>query len=261
MNNNPIGVFDSGMGGLSVRAEIARRLPGESLVYFGDGKNCPYGKRSKEEITRFAEEAMDFLVAGGVKMIVVACNAATGAAIDHLRAKYAVPLIGMEPAVKPAALATESGVIGVLATAAAFKGELFRATAAKYRDRGVRIIETVGEGFVEVVENDLEDTPEAFETVNRAIEPMLDAGADHIVLGCTHYPFLWRQIERAIGNRRVRIVDSAPAIAKRIENLLDENGLRAAPGHRPVHGFHTAAGEDYRQHLIDKSSKASGMGV
>ncbi len=257
------------MGGLTVRAEIARALPHESLVYFGDGANVPYGPRPKEEIVGFVDEAVRRLVErGGVKMIVIACNAATGAAIDRLRAKYDIPIIGMEPAVKPAALTTETGTIGVLATAAAFRGELYRATAAKYRDR-VRILETVGEGFVELVEGDLEDTPEALETVRRAIEPMLEAGADRIVLGCTHYPYLAGQIRRVIENtnvnihdkssknadRGVQIVDSALAIARRVEQLLTENDLHADPENVPRHEFLSFAGDDYLRHLIRKSEK------
>lgn len=254
MNNSPIGVFDSGMGGLTVRAELARQLPGESLVYFGDGKNVPYGPRTKEEITGFVDQAFGILISKGVKMIVVACNAATGAAIDFLRAKYDIPIIGMEPAVKPAAQASQSSVIGVLATAAAFKGELYKATAAKYRGQ-VTIIETVGEGFVELVENDREETREAFETVERAVGPMLEAGADQIVLGCTHYPYLAGQIRSVIGSRDVRLVDSAAAIARRVDQLLSDNGLHASPEHKPTHGFFTFADETYLQHLIDKSAK------
>ncbi|MDR0908029.1 MAG: glutamate racemase [Rikenellaceae bacterium] len=254
MNNSAIGIFDSGMGGLSVRAEIARRLPNESLIYFGDGKNVPYGSRSKEDIIGFASEAVEFLLSKGVKMVVVACNAATAAAIDHLRAKYDIPIIGMEPAVKPAALASKRGAIGVLATAAALRGELFRATAAKYSEQ-VKIVETVGEGFVELVEDDLEDTPEAFQVVKTALEPMLEKGVDHIVLGCTHYPFLIRQIRQVVGERDVVIVDSAPAIARRVDQLLTEYNLHADEGHLPEYEFHTFAGEQYRQRLVAKSSK------
>ncbi len=254
MNDSPIGVFDSGMGGLTVRAELARRLPGESLVYFGDGKNVPYGPRTKEEITALADQAFGILLSKGVKMVVVACNAATGAAIGFLRAKYDVPMIGMEPAVKPAALTTRSGVIGVLATAAAFKGSLYQTTAARYRDK-VRIIETVGDGFVELVENDLEDTPEALETVRRAVQPMLEAGADRIVLGCTHYPYLIEPIKRVIGGREVEVIDSAAAIARRTDQLLTANGLHASPDHKPGHGFFTFADENYLRHLVDKSAK------
>lgn len=253
MNDRPIGVFDSGMGGLTVRAELARHLPNESLIYFGDGKNVPYGPRPKEEITAFVDQATGVLVNKGIKLLVVACNAATGAAIDFLRGKYDIPIIGMEPAVKPAAMGSKTGVIGVLATAAAFKGELYRGTAAKYSGQ-VRIIETVGEGFVELVENDLEDTAQAFETVNRVVAPMLDAGADHIVLGCTHYPFLAGQIRRAIGSRDVKVIDSARAIARRTEYILSENGLQAAPEHKPDHAFFTFADDAYLRRLVKKSA-------
>ncbi len=260
MDNRPIGIFDSGMGGLTVRAEIARALPHESLVYFGDGKNVPYGPRPKEEITWFVDKAVDRLIErNDVKMIVVACNAATGAAIDHLRARYDIPIIGMEPAVKSAALNTETGVIGVLATAAAFNGTLYRLTSSQWSDV-VRILEAVGEGFVEVVENDLENTPEALEIVRRTVEPMLAEGADRIVLGCTHYPFLVEQIRRVIdefsaktGATAVEIVDSAPAIARRVEQLLAEYDLHADPQNTPQHEFLSFADDDYREHLARKS--------
>jgi glutamate racemase len=253
MNNNSIAIFDSGMGGLTVRAAIKRALPGESLIYFGDGANVPYGPRPKEEIIEFTDKAVEQLLQKGVKMVVVACNAATGAAIDFLRAKYDIPFIGMEPAVKPAALTTETGVIGILATAATFRGDLYKATAARYRDK-VNIIETVGEGFVELVENDLEDTPEALETVRRVVEPMLTAGVDRIVTGCTHYPFLLRQIERVIAGRDVQVIDSAPAIARRVEQLLTEGDLHAAPEHAPEHQFMSFGDEDYVRRLVRKST-------
>lgn len=268
-NNNPIGIFDSGMGGLTVRAEIARVLPAESLIYFGDGKNVPYGSKTPAEITTHTAAAIDTLLGRGAKMIVVACNAATAAAIDYLRATYNVPIIGMEPAVKPAALNTETGIIGVLATAAALNGRLYKATAARFSGT-VKIVEAVGEGFVELVENDLEGTLEAFETVRKVLMPMLEAGADHIVLGCTHYPFLTPQIERVIGEfearnggkngdgrggKAVRIVDSAPAIARRTGDLLDKNNLRAEPDNRPEYQFFTSADEVYRRRLVRKSEK------
>ena len=184
-NNAPIGVFDSGLGGLTVWREVRRALPAESLVYLGDGKNCPYGSRPREEVRRLADEAVAFLVAQGCKLVVVACNTATAAAIDFLREKYApMPIVGMEPAVKPACLATRSGVVGVLATERSLDGELFRRTAARYGD-GVDLVTAPGRGFVELVENDLEATPEAEATVRAAVAEMLEHGADQIVLGCT----------------------------------------------------------------------------
>lgn len=278
MDNRPIGVFDSGMGGLTVHAEIARALPNESLIYFGDGKNVPYGPKSHEEITALVDQAVAQLIGRQAKMIVIACNAATGAAIEYLRAKYKVPIIGMEPAVKPAAEATRSGVIGVLATAAALNGDLYRATAARFRDK-VKIVEAVGEGFVELVENDMEDSAEAFETVRRVVEPMLEAGADHIVLGCTHYPFLSHQIERVIDewgcrtaendrdtakngvenlpkdSRKVQVIDSGAAIARRVEALLTENGLHAPNKPWPKYLFITAADKAYQRRLKKKSHR------
>ena len=188
-NNAPIGVYDSGMGGLTVWREIRRMLPGESLVYLGDGANCPYGSRPRGEVQALADAAVARLVELGCKMVVVACNTATAAAIDFLREKYAdLPIVGMEPAVKPACLATRSGVVGVLATERSLDGDLFRRTAAKYGS-GIEVLTYPGTGFVELVEGDREDTPEAEATVRAAVEPMLARGADQIVLGCTHYPF------------------------------------------------------------------------
>jgi glutamate racemase len=265
------------MGGLTVRAAVAHALPHESLVYFGDGANVPYGPRPRHEIIQFVDEAIRRLIEEhDVKMVVVACNAATGAAIDHLRTKYAgrnIPIVGMEPAVKPAALTTRTGTIGVLATAAAFRGPLYRATSEKYRGK-INILETVGEGFVELVETDRENTPEALETVRRALEPMLAAEADRIVLGCTHYPFLAPQIRRVIDrwwerrryenendkaettSKKPLIVDSAPAIARRTGQLLMENNMQADPGrHSSSHLFLSFAGEDYLTHLARKSEK------
>ena len=203
-NNAPIGVFDSGLGGLTVWREVRRALPAESLVYLGDGKNCPYGSRPREEVRRLADEAVAFLVAQGCKLVVVACNTATAAAIDFLREKYApMPIVGMEPAVKPACLATRSGVVGVLATERSLDGELFRRTAARYGD-GVDLVTAPGRGFVELVENDLEATPEAEATVRAAVAEMLEHGADQIVLGscstvtaCTSTPPTARNIRSA----------------------------------------------------------------
>ena len=157
MNDAPIGVFDSGLGGLTVWSELRRRLPRESLLYYGDGKNCPYGDKTREQVTEAVDFAIRRLVDRGVKLIVVACNAATAMAIDHLRAAYPIPFVGLEPAVKPAALSSRSGVIGILATAATLRGKLFRETSRRYEDR-VRIIARVGEGFVELVEQNRERT-------------------------------------------------------------------------------------------------------
>ena len=172
-NNAPIGIYDSGLGGLTVWREVRRLLPHETLVYLGDGKNCPYGSRPKEEIRALADEAVGVLVAAGCKLVVVACNTATAAAIDFLRAKYApLPIVGMEPAVKPACLATRSGVVGVLATERSLDGDLFRRTAARY-GRGIEVLTVPGRGFVELVEQNREQTPEAEACVRAAVGGML----------------------------------------------------------------------------------------
>lgn len=253
MNDAPIGVYDSGLGGLTVWREIRRALPDESLVYLGDGKNCPYGSRPREEIRRLADEAVGRLVDAGCKLIVVACNTATAAAIDFLREKYAgVPIVGMEPAVKPACLATRSRVVGVLATERSLDGDLFRHTAARYGE-GIEVLTVPGRGFVELVESDREETPEAEACVRAAVEPMLERGADQIVLGCTHYPFLLPVLRRVVGDRGVTIVDPSPAVARRVVQLLDRYGLRAPSPHRPTCEFLTFADEAYRRRLEQKA--------
>ncbi len=254
MNNAPIGVFDSGFGGLSVWRELRRVLPAESLVYFGDGKHCPYGPKPTEEVIGYVDQAVRFLIGKGVKMVVVACNAATASAIDYLRATYSIPFVGMEPAVKPAAGESRSGVIGILATEATLRGRLYLDTSSKFADR-VKIVPAVGEGFVELVEAGREDTPEAVAAAEKAVRPMLDAGADRIVLGCTHYPFMAGAIRRAIGDREVELVDPAPAVARRAQQVLAQAGLLAETSHRADYEFYTAADEDYRTRLRAKAAQ------
>ncbi len=255
MNNAPIGVFDSGQGGLSVWSELYRKLPHESLLYYGDGKNCPYGDQPRERIVEYSDYAVQRMLAAGVKMIVIACNTVTVAAISHLRTAYDVPFVGVEPAVKPAALTSRSGVVGILATAASLKGQLFQETSRRYADR-VRMIEQPGEGLVELVEGDREETPEAFEIVSRLLEPMIEQGADRIVLGCTHYPFLCGAMQRVIGNREVQLINPAPAVERRVEVLLKELSLAAAEDHEPEYSFMTSGDKEYLARLIAKSERA-----
>ena len=258
MNNSPIGIYDSGLGGLTVWREVRRALPGEPLVYLGDGKHCPYGSRPREEIARLADRAVAALVDRGCKMIVVACNTATAAAIDLLREKYApMPIVGMEPAVKPACIATRSGVVGVLATERSLDGDLFRRTAARYGE-GIEVVAVPGTGFVELVESDRESTPEAEACVRRAVAPMLRAGADQIVLGCTHYPFLLPLIERVVAGHDVSIIAPSPAVARRVVQLLDRFDLRAEPGRRTDLSFLTFADEAYRLRLEQKAMASLG---
>ena len=253
MDNRPIGVYDSGFGGLSVWRELCRLLPHESIIYLGDGKNCPYGGRSREQITTFAMEAMERLVEEGVKMVVVGCNTATTAAIQALRSRWEdMPIVGLEPAVKPACLTTKRGRIAVLATAHSLQSDMFLSTTARYAE-GVEVIKIVGEGFVDIVERGEEHSAKAYEAVRRVVEPLLSRGVDKIVLGCTHYPFLREPIERVVAGHGIDVIDSGEAVENRVESLLDEYGLRAESGHQPMYEFLTFADEEYRQRLERKA--------
>ena len=224
-----IGIFDSGSGGLSVYREIVKLLPQEQYVYFSDNAYCPYGEKTADFIQERGRTITEILLGLGADIIVVACNTATAAAIATLREEYpAIPFIGMEPAVKPAALGTETGVIGVLATAGTLKGSKYLNTRGRFED-DVRIVEHVGEGFVELVENGILDGPEAYETVRASLQPLLDAGADRIVLGCTHYPFL-RPVIEAIAGPDVQVIDPAPAVARQTVRVLAERGIPTGEG-------------------------------
>lgn len=253
MNNNPIGIYDSGFGGLSVWRELYRALPNESLVYLGDGKNCPYGSQPPEQIMQYATQSVERLLERGCKMIVVACNTATAVAIKYLRDMYpAVPFVGLEPAVKPACLTTKSGVVGVVATERSLQGEKFLTTLARYGE-GVEVVKVVGQGFVEAVESDAELLPQTEMLVRQTIEPIIEAGADVIVLGCTHYPFLRGVIDKVIGDRAVRVIDSGEAVEKRVESLLDEYDMRAATDNKAQYDFITYADEAYAERLRRKA--------
>ena len=247
-----IGIFDSGLGGISVWQALYDALPFESLIYLGDGLRCPYGSRSEAEVRAFTEEAVERLLAEGCKMIVIACNTATAVAIKYLREKYPnVPFVGLEPAVKPAALTTKTGIIGVLATERSLQGDHFRRAEAKYGEE-VRILKAVGEGFVEAVEANEEQTPETADLVRKAVAPLVEAGADKIVLGCTHYPFL-RDVIASVAGDGVEIIDSSEAVARRVATLLDENGIRAEEGAKAEYRFLTFADEAYAEKLRQKA--------
>ena len=224
-----IGVFDSGCGGLSVLKEIIKLLPDEKYIYLADNAHCPYGEKTKEYITDRCREITRLLMSKGAEIIVVACNTATAAAISSLRSEFPIKFIGMEPAVKPAALGTKSGVIGVLATAGTLKGSKYLATKSNYED-GCKIVEHVGEGFVEIVENGTANTPQTAQTVRSSLYPLLDQGADTIVLGCTHYPFLLPQLQEQAaayygGKVLCRFIDPAPAVANHLVDVMREEGL------------------------------------
>lgn len=214
-----ITVFDSGVGGLSVLKELIALAPSEEYLYFSDNAHCPYGEKSVEYIRERASQITETAIEHGAEIIVVACNTATAAAIRYLREKYPIPFVGMEPAVKPAALNSESKVIGVLATSGTLKGELFKNTSQKY-GKGVKIISRIGKGLVELVEQGKTEGPEAEKQISECIEPMIEAGADQIVLGCTHYPFLEETIKKCAPG--VNILNPAPAVARHTIEVIRE---------------------------------------
>lgn len=217
---NSIGVFDSGLGGLSVWQELIKLMPNEDIIYFADSGNCPYGNKKKAEIIDLSIQNTEFLLSKGAKIIVIACNTATAAAIEVLRAKFDVPFIGMEPAVKPAALRTKTGHIGVLATKGTLESERFQETKNKYA-KGTIVHMQIGEGLVQAVENQEIETTKTFELIQKYITPMLENKVDEIVLGCTHYPFLIPIINKIIP-QYIELINPAPAVAKQTEKVLLE---------------------------------------
>lgn len=222
-----IGIFDSGIGGMSVMKEIARLLPGEDILYYADCANCPYGEKTRDFVTDRAREISRFLIDKGAEVIVVACNTATAAAINTLRQEFDIPFIGMEPAIKPAAENTRTGIVGVLATAGTLKAKKYHDTREAYAD-DIKVVEHVGEGFVELVENGELSGERAEEVVRMSLAPLIEAGADHIVLGCTHYPFLTETITKVaqslVPERDIKIIDPAPAVARQLKKILGAQG-------------------------------------
>lgn len=223
-----IGLLDSGVGGLSVLREVHQLLPGAALHYLGDSAWCPYGTKSPEIISERVSAISDYLLSQGASILVIACNSATIHAVGALRATYPLPVVGMEPAVKPAAELTRSGVIGVLATEASIAGEKFHQLVHTHAS-GVRVITRPCPRFVELVEAGQLDGPEVEAAVDEAIAPLLDAGADVIVLGCTHYPFLRPVIEERLPAGTL-VVDTGPAVARQVETLLGPDPGASAKG-------------------------------
>ena len=251
-SDGAVGFFDSGLGGLCILDAFRALCPDESTVYIADSANCPYGNRPADEIVRLSRANTEELLSRGCKMVVVACNTATAAAIDTLRAEWPdVPFIGIEPAIKPAALESKTGIVGVLATAGTFGGRLYRETKAKFA-KEVTVIATVADEFVEIVEKgfrgskvqELESSrvqefkagfhvPEVERTVRAKIEPLLKAGCDRIVLGCTHFPHLSPIIEKVCAGR-AEVIDPSDAVARQAKRVLSRLGLTRAPSSVPA---------------------------
>lgn len=221
-SNNPIGLFDSGIGGTSIWKEVHNLLPNENTIYLADSKNAPYGLKSKDEIISLCFKNTEFLLKHNCKIIVVACNTATTNAIKELREKYDIPFIGIEPAIKPAALKSKTQTIGILATKGTLNSELFHNSVAQHPE--VKIIEQIGHGLVQLIENGDIDTPEMTELLESYLLPMVEKNIDYLVLGCSHYPYLVPQIKKIIPSR-IKIIDSGEAVAKQTKKILEEQNL------------------------------------
>jgi len=234
-----IGIFDSGVGGLSVLQAVRRELPHEDILYLGDQGHIPYGPRSKKEICTFATGITRFMLEQGAKLIVIACNTASAAALHDLREMFpSVMFVGMEPAVKPAVEITKTGKIGVLATPMTFKGELYASLVARFAHE-VDIFQSTCPGLVEQIEAGHINTPETRSILEKALQPMLEGGMDTVVLGCTHYPFVIPVIQ-AIAGAEVSIVDPAPAVARQVRRLLAQDGLLNPTGEVGNVSFYTS---------------------
>lgn len=247
---SPIGIFDSGVGGLSVLHHIREELPQEDLLYVADSAYAPYGGKTPEHIQARSLVLARFLSEQGAKALVIACNTATAAAAALLRENFDMPIVGMEPAVKPAVATTRSGVVGVLATSGTLQSARFAALLESY-GQGMRVVTQAAHGLVECVERGEIEAPATRELLWKYIEPLLEEGADTLVLGCTHYPFLRRPIESLVGDQ-VAIIDTGSAVARQLRRRLESAGL-AREDDRPAHARFWSSGDvDLGQMVIDR---------
>lgn len=221
-NKKPIGLFDSGVGGTSIWKEVHALLPNESTIYLADSKNAPYGQKTQEEIIELSKKNTEFLLENNCKLIIVACNTATTNAIKVLRATYDIPFIGIEPAIKPAALHSKTQKIGILATQGTLNSELFHQTVALYSD--VKVVEQIGFDLVTLIENGEMHSKRMTQLLNDYLLPMVAQDIDYLVLGCTHYPYLIPQIKKIIP-KHIKIIDSGEAVAKQTKHILEINNL------------------------------------
>jgi len=250
MRNRPIGIFDSGVGGLTIYKEIHKILPNESIIYLADSKNAPYGEKSKEEIIDISIKNTEFLLSKGCKIIVVACNTASTNAVQYLRENFSVPIIRVQPAIKPAALNSRTKVVGILATKGTLKSELLLETSQRFA-QGVEVVEQVGEGLVSLIENGRMHSSEMDALLERHIQPMLKKNIDYLVLGCTHYPFLTPQIKTLVGDK-ISVLDSGEAIARQTKVILEQENLINKDHHEISRLFYTNKDSDVLQNILNE---------
>lgn len=247
-NSSPIGFFDSGVGGTSIWKEVIQLLPREHSIYLSDSKNAPYGEKPIEEIIALSKKNTERLLAMGCKIIVVACNTATTNAIQILRDTYPLPIIGIEPAIKPAALKSQTKSIGILATKGTLSSKLFSKTSELYSEN-INIIEVVGNGLVSLIEQGKQNSAEIKELLSKLLKPMLDARIDYLVLGCSHYPYLLPVLKEILP-ADVTIIDSGEAVARQTKKVLLENELMNTSTNNSKHLLYSNADPDILAKLV-----------
>ncbi|WP_323788477.1 glutamate racemase [Psychroserpens sp.] len=253
MNTQPIGIFDSGIGGTSVFKEIHALLPNENSIYLADSKHAPYGNKSKQEIIALSIKNTEYLLSKNCKLIVVACNTATTNAISYLRKTYDIPFIGIEPAIKPAALNTETKAVGILATKGTLASDLFHQTTDLYSN-GIKVIEQVGEGIVPLIEEGKVYSHEMKTLIKGYLQPMINADIDYLVLGCTHYPYLIPLLLELLP-KHVKIIDSGLAVAKQTKAILEQNELINTTIKTPENLFYTNTNPTVLNDILERKFK------
>jgi glutamate racemase len=248
-STSPIGIFDSGVGGISVLRAIREQMPEESVTYLGDQRHIPYGSRSMDQIRNFSEAITKFLLEKNAKIIVVACNTASAAALNYLREKCPdVQFVGMEPAVKPAAEHTQTGKVGVLATPTTFQGALYASVVERFAN-GVELFQNTCDGLVQQIEQGNLEGEETRRILEDALLPMLEKNIDTVVLGCTHYPFVIPLIQGIVGEN-VRVIDPAPAVARQAKRLLEAGGMRSESKSKGNLKFYTSGDPEALKSLL-----------
>lgn len=249
MSKLPIGIFDSGVGGTSIWKEIHRLLPNENTIYLADSKNAPYGPKGKDAIIELSIKNTEYLLNKNCKLIVVACNTATTNAIEYLRYAYDIPFIGIEPAIKPAALQTKTNAIGILATKGTLSSALFSKTSELFTN-DITVIEQVGEGIVELIESGQLYSDAMTTLLKTYLKPMITAQIDYLVLGCTHYPYLIPLLINLLPNH-VKIIDSGEAVARQTKAVLEKHNLLNSKTRHSKNEFYTNGSVNVMQSLLD----------
>jgi len=248
MTQKPIGIFDSGIGGVSIWEEVIKLMPYEKTIYLADSKNAPYGQKTGSEIIALSKKNTEFLISKGCKIIIVACNTATTNAIDYLRSNYSIPIIGIEPAIKPAALLSKTEAIGILATKGTLTSKLFEKTANEYT-KNITIIEQDGDGLVPLIEAGKLNSNEVKLLLEQYLKPMLQFNIDHLVLGCTHYPFLIPLIKNIVG-KHVNIIDSGEAVARQTKVVLKNHQLLSTSKTNSPYIFYTNSNKTVLERIL-----------